>query len=102
MTQVIVTTPEQLESLIQNSVRKVFTSQTQQVQNPLLDRLLSINEAAAFLSLSRQTLYGFTSKELIPFIKKGKKLYFQQSELEKWLHEGKRAVTESKFLRKEA
>lgn len=37
-----------------------------------------------------QTLYGFTSKREIPFIKRGKKLYFRKSELENWLLEGKR------------
>jgi excisionase family DNA binding protein len=45
------------------------------------NKLLSINEAAKYLNLAKQTLYGFTSTRTIPFIKKGKKLYFKKSDL---------------------
>lgn len=56
------------------------------------DRLFSIPEAAQFLNLAPQTLYGFTSNRTIPFIKKGKKLYFRQSDLERWLTDGRKAT----------
>lgn len=55
------------------------------------NKLLSINEAAKHLNLARQTLYGFTSNRAIPFIKKGKKLYFKKSDLNIWLEEGKKS-----------
>ncbi len=55
------------------------------------NKLLSINEAAKHLNLARQTLYGFTSNRVIPFIKKGKKLYFKKSDLNIWLEEGKKS-----------
>jgi excisionase family DNA binding protein len=61
--------------------------------------LLSLEDAALFLNLAPQTIYGFTSKRLIPFIKKGKKLYFRKGDLEEWLEEG-RKKTESQ-IRKE-
>ena len=54
------------------------------------DQILSIKEASSFLNLAQQTLYGFTSKRVIPFFKRGKKLYFKKSELENWLIEGRR------------
>ena len=88
MTHVIVTTKDELENLIQNSVRKIFSEQGNQKQEQ--DEIFSIKEASAFLNLAPQTLYGFTSKREIPFIKRGKKLYFRKSELEKWLMEGKK------------
>jgi excisionase family DNA binding protein len=56
------------------------------------NKLLSISEAASFLNLAIQTLYGFTSNRTIPFIKRGKKLYFKKSELELWLAEGRKAT----------
>lgn len=56
------------------------------------DKLLSIQEAAIFLNLAQQTLYGFTSNRTIPFIKKGKKLYFRKSDLEQWLTDGRKAT----------
>lgn len=55
-------------------------------------KLLSIPEAASFLNLAPQTLYGFTSNRTIPFIKKGKKLYFRPSDLEQWLTDGRKAT----------
>lgn len=54
------------------------------------NKLLTVSEAAEFMNLATQTLYGYTSKRLIPFVKRGKKLYFQKEELEKWLLEGKK------------
>lgn len=58
------------------------------------EKLLTIKEASVFLNLAQQTLYGFTSQRKIPFIKKGKKLYFNRIDLEKWLNEGKEQYSE--------
>jgi excisionase family DNA binding protein len=52
--------------------------------------LLSIEDASKYLNLAKQTLYGFTSRGIIPYLKKGKKLYFKRSELDKWINEGKK------------
>ena len=52
--------------------------------------MLTIKEASHYLNLAIQTIYGFTSKNEIPFIKRGKKLYFRKLDLESWLLEGKR------------
>lgn len=90
MTQVILTSKDELENLIQTSIRKVLGEQGKQNSNNEQDKIFSVKEAAAFLNLATQTLYGFTSKREIPFIKRGKKLYFRKSELESWLMEGKK------------
>jgi excisionase family DNA binding protein len=58
------------------------------------DKLFNVKEAATFLDIAAQTLYGYTSNRTIPFIKKGKKLYFRKSELDNWLSEGKRLTKE--------
>jgi excisionase family DNA binding protein len=90
MEKLIVTTPNELESIIQDTISKAFSDYG--IKNTLhdQDRIISIEEACTFLNLAKQTLYGFTSKNEIPFIKRGKKLYFRKSDLEKWLLEGKR------------
>ena len=51
------------------------------------DKPMSVKEAGEFLNLARQTLYGYTSKNLIPFFKRGKKLYFYKKDLINWLSE---------------
>jgi excisionase family DNA binding protein len=89
MDKIIITTPSELETLITDSVRKVFSEQNSNSQPELNTQLLSAEQACAYLNLAKQTLYGFTSKQEIPFLKKGKKLYFKQTELEAWVNAGK-------------
>jgi excisionase family DNA binding protein len=89
MGNIIVTSVDELKDLIQNVIRKSFEEYGNKQPNQEQDRNLSISEASEFLNLAKQTLYGFTSKNEIPFIKKGKKLYFKKSDLQKWLLEGK-------------
>ena len=90
MSQVIVTSKDELENLIQTALRKILGEFGRQSAEQEQDKIFSVKEASAFLNLAQQTLYGFTSKREIPFLKRGKKLYFRKSELETWLLEGKK------------
>lgn len=51
--------------------------------------LLTIQEAATFLDLSKHTLYNKVNKIEIPYMKKGKRLYFSRSELMDYIKSGK-------------
>jgi len=62
--------------------------------------LLTIQEAAQFLSLSVPTLYGLVSKAQLNVNKKGKRLYFSKSELTNWIREGRKKTTTE--IKKEA
>jgi len=77
-----------LKQLIKNSFSESIKELdlNQKVSN---ERLLNIKEASEFLNLAQQTIYGFTSQRKMPFIKKGKKLYFNRIDLEKWLNQDK-------------
>ena len=88
MTKIIVTTKDELQEIIHESIKSTISEQNSHQQSDVPDRILSLKETAIYLNLAEQTVYGFTSKQQIPFIKKGKKLYFQKSELEKWLLDG--------------
>ena len=54
-----------------------------------VDELLTIEQAADFLSLSVPTLYAKTSAKSIPFMKRGKRLYFSRTVLIDYLKEGR-------------
>ena len=54
------------------------------------DRLMTVNETANFINLSVPTIYSLVHKGLIPTNKKGKRLYFLQSELTDWIKSGRR------------
>lgn len=91
MSNIILTTNSELARLIQESIRTVL-SEAKEDPHGESKQILTIEEASEFLTLAKQTLYGFTSKNLIPFIKRGKKLYFKKSDLELWLMEGKKST----------
>ena len=48
-----------------------------------------INEASRFLGLSKSALYKMTCNREIPHYKRGKRLYFDKSELAKWVMRNK-------------
>lgn len=83
MQKVIVIAPEDLQVLISNSIKEAFSPPVNQHSS---SRYISIREAALYLNLSVQTIYRFTSKGKIPFLKKGKKLLFLESDLDTWLN----------------
>lgn len=89
MEKIIVTTKEELQNIIQASVNKALAEYVP-VKAEDKSEFLPIKEACKLLNLARQTIYGLTSKRLIPFIKRGKKLYFKRTDLINWLNEGKK------------
>ena len=50
--------------------------------------LLTIDEAAEFLSLTKPTLYSKVSRRELPFMKRGKRLYFSREKLMEYVKEG--------------
>ncbi|MCZ2132643.1 MAG: helix-turn-helix domain-containing protein [Bacteroidetes bacterium] len=53
---------------------------------------MTADEAAAFLNLSIQTVYGMTHRKAIPHFRRGKRLTFRRSELVQWVSETRRTV----------
>lgn len=49
------------------------------------NQLLSITEAAEFLKVTVPALYTKVSRQQIPVSKPGKRLYFNKTELKKWI-----------------
>jgi excisionase family DNA binding protein len=49
--------------------------------------IMNLIQAAEYLSLSKSSLYKSTSQREIPHFKKGKRIYFRRSELDKWITE---------------
>lgn len=70
------------------------------------DTILTIEECAKFLKLAIPTIYGLVSRQEIPCMKKGKRLYFSKQGITNWLQSGKKntavetAAEVDKFLAK--
>jgi excisionase family DNA binding protein len=56
------------------------------------EQLLNVKESAEFLNLSVSTIYTKVQKGEIPFMKRGKRLYFSSIELMAYLKEGRQAT----------
>src|SRR5690606_25956499 len=83
---------EQLSNLIQSSVRKVLKETPPQTVEPTdqPEQLLTIQQAAEFLSLTVPTMYSKVSKREIPVMKRSKRLYFSRTELLEYLKDGRK------------
>lgn len=54
------------------------------------DELLTVQDAAKFLSLSVPTIYGLISKNELPVMKRSKRCYFSKIELINYLKQGRK------------
>lgn len=62
-----------------------------------VEEVLTIQQAAALLDLTTQTVYGFVSARKLPFYKPtGAKLYFLRSELIDWLKSHRNSTIEER------
>ena len=53
------------------------------------DSFLTIDEVAKLINLAKPTVYGLVHQNKIPYIKKGKRLYFVKKEILVWIKSGK-------------
>lgn len=55
------------------------------------DQWMNLKELCEYLPShpAEQTVYGWTSYHQIPYHKRGKRIVFLKSEIDKWLHDGK-------------
>ena len=72
-----------LRQIFRKEIEDFFTNQpaVKHLQQNPPDKFLTIHEAADFLNLSVNTIYGLTSRRAIPFMKTGKKLIFSEKSL---------------------
>lgn len=91
----VVLSPIDPETLISSISERVTANILKAVRNeqPTTDQpeqLLTIQEAAEFLSLTVPTMYSKVSKREIPVMKRSKRLYFSRTELLDYLKDGRK------------
>lgn len=90
-----VLSPIDPETLISSISERVTANILKAVRNeqPTTDQpeqLLTIQEAAEFLSLTVPTMYSKVSKGELPVMKRSKRLYFSRTELLEYLKDGRK------------
>lgn len=84
--------PEKLISSISERVTANILKavRNEQPTNDQPEQLLTIQEAAEFLSLTVPTMYSKVSKGELPVMKRSKRLYFSRTELLDYLKDGRK------------
>ena len=82
---------EDLQTVIIDCVNTCLMSNKQEVhQQAETDELLTVQDAAKFLSLTVPTVYGLISKGELPVMKRSKRCYFSKVELIDYVKQGRR------------
>lgn len=92
--------PEVIRVLFEKVERIEELLQGLQPQDAKENELLTIQEAAEFLKVTTAALYTKVSRQEIPVSKPGKRLYFNRTDLKKWIIASRKKTVEE--IRKEA
>lgn len=76
---------EQLFEVIESAVRKVISEQPSAIAPSNGKTIFNLHQFCEYIGLSKQTAYKLTSKGLVPFSKRGKRLYFEKAVIDSWL-----------------
>ena len=60
-------------------------------------RIVEIDEACKITRKAKPTIYTLARKGLIPAYKRGKRLYFYEDELLKWIEEGRKVISTKSY-----
>ncbi len=56
--------------------------------------IMNIDEAAVYLKMAKQTVYSMISRRILPYFKRGKRVFFRRAELLTWLEKGRKYTNE--------
>lgn len=73
-----------------NELKSLLLKKQAEAPTRTTEQLLTIKEASEFLKLSVPTLYSKVSKNELPFMKRGKRLYFSSVELMDYIKQGRK------------
>jgi excisionase family DNA binding protein len=71
---------------IEKSIEELKDKKIETSSNKL--EMFNTTEVAAYIKLAVPSVYGLVHRNKIPVCKKGKKLYFIKSDIDKWILEG--------------
>lgn len=75
-----------------NEIKQLLQRESTPPQ-PESETLLTVDEAANFLSLSKSTIYGMIGSNSLPYIKRSKRVYFSSVELMDYMKSGRKKTT---------
>lgn len=89
--QILISLPiEDFQTVIIDCVNSCLKHNKQEKEPTNTDELLTVEDAAKFLSLSVPTIYGLIHKGELPVMKRSKRCYFSRHELLDYLKQGRK------------
>lgn len=76
--------PENISEL-NHRLERIENILTGYEKQPEADQIWSVSEVAEFLKVSIPTIYGYTQKRSIPYLKKLGRLYFSKQQIIEWI-----------------
>jgi len=73
-----------------SELKRLIIEKQEQAPTDQPEQLLTIQQAAEFLSLTVPTIYSKVSKGELPVMKRGKRLYFSRAELLEYVKAGRK------------
>jgi excisionase family DNA binding protein len=73
-----------------SELKRLLIDKQEQTTTDPPEQLLTIQEAAEFLSLTVPTMYSKVSKNELPVCKRGKRLYFSSTDLMEYVKAGRK------------
>lgn len=73
-----------------SELKRLLIEKQEQPPTEQPEQLLTVQEAAQFLSLTVPTIYSKVSKRELPVMKRSKRLYFSSTELMEYIKKGRK------------
>jgi excisionase family DNA binding protein len=73
-----------------SEIKRLLLTKSNELPTEAPDQLLTVHEAAEFLSLAVPTVYTMVSRAELPVMKRSKRLYFSRIELMDYLKQGRK------------
>jgi len=92
--ELIISTPEDIRQIVFAALREYESRKEKLEPTNKDDQLLTVDGAAQFLDCTKPTIYQKTSAGELPYMKRGKRLYFLKADLIAYLKAGRNKTVE--------
>ena len=80
---------QEVRNLFREEIKKAL-NESHIIQGNQLPEYLTIQELSEMINLAVPSIYGMVHRKQIPYVKRGKKLIFEKSQIEEWIKNGRR------------
>ncbi len=77
----LITTPQELQSVIDTAVQNAFEKANIPTSNSVIEKPITVKELCEFLGVGEQTVIRWRKKKKIPFLQLGTRVFFMKSEV---------------------